>query len=224
METKFQTSFIPKKPFTPIGGLNVRTSHSHTTSLFMTLATLLFVASLFAAGGMYFWKSYLLSAQESYKTQLAEREKQFNSDLIEELKRQNIKIDTAKNLILNHVATSQIFDIIGRLTIENVRFLSMDLTTAGTNSNEGIKISMKGYGTSLSAVAFQSDVLGKLEQYGLRKVVKNPILSDPSVDVGRTVSFGLSATIEPSSLSYKKSLDAQLSGTDSSASSTPSTP
>lgn len=224
METKFQTSFIPKKPFTPIGGVNIRTSHSHTTSLFMTLATLLFIASLVAAGGMYFWKSYLLSAQESYKSQLAEREKQFNSDLIEELKRQNIKIDTAKNLIVNHIAVSQIFDIIGRLTTENVRFLSMDLVTASTNPNDGIKISMKGYGTSLSAVAFQSDVLGKLEQYGLRKVVKNPILSDPSVDVGKTVSFGLSATIDPGSLSYKKSLETQFGATDSTASSTPSNP
>lgn len=206
METKFQTSFIPKKQFTPTGGLNVQASRGNTSSLFMTLATLLFIASLVAAGGMYFWKSYLLSSQVTYKTQLAEREKQFNSDLIEELKHQNIKIDTAKTLIENHIATSQIFEIIGKLTIESVRFLSMDLTV-GTTYNEGVKINMKGYGTSLSAVAWQSDVLSQLEQYGLRKVVKNPILSDPTVDTDKTVSFGLSATVDSASLSYRKSLE-----------------
>ncbi len=220
METKFQTSFIPKKPFTQVGGLNPQAPRGHTSSLFMTLATLLFIASLVAAGGMYFWKSYLLSAQDSYKTQLATREKQFNTTLIEELKAQNVKIDLAKGLIANHIATSQIFDIIGRLTIESVRFLSMDLS-AGTNPGDGVKISMKGYGTSLSAVAFQSDVLGQLEQYGLRKVVKNPILSDPSIDTNRTVSFGLSATVDPASLSYEKSLDAATNNSTSATSSTP---
>ena len=210
METKFQTSFIPKKPFTPVGGLNVQAPKSHTSSLFMTLAVLLFVISLAAAGGMYFWKSYLLSSQAAYKIQLAEREKQFNADLIEELKRQNIKIDIAKNLIANHIAVSQIFDIIGRLTIEKVRFTSMDLAV-GANANEGLTVNLSGYGTSLSAVAFQSDVLGQLEKYGLRKVVKNPILSNPSVGADHTVSFGLSATIDPASLSYQKSLNTATS-------------
>lgn len=209
METKFQTSFIPKKPIVPVGGLNASTPHRHTTSLFMTLAGLLFIVSLVAAGGMFFWKSYLLSAQEKYKTELAEREKQFNADLIEELKRQNIKIDTARSLVNNHIAASQIFDIIGRLTIESVRFLSLDLSTGSAGNpagGDGVKISMKGYGTSLSAIAFQSDVLGQLEDYGLRKVVKNPILSDPALDANGTVSFGFSASIDPSSLSYRKSL------------------
>ena len=205
METKFQTSFIPKRPIVPVGGLNMPAPRSHTSSLFMTLAGLIFIISLVSAVGMYFWKSYLLSAQASYKTQLVEREKQFKADLIEELKRQNVKIDAAKQLLASHVAMSQIFDIIGRLTIEDVRFLSMDVS-GGKDVNDGVKVSLKGYGTSFSAVAFQSDVLGQLEQYGLRKVVKNPILSDPSLDSTGSVSFGFTATIDPGSLSYAKSI------------------
>ncbi|MEK7610019.1 MAG: hypothetical protein AAB470_02780 [Patescibacteria group bacterium] len=219
METKFQTSFIPKKPIVPVGGAssgyNSTTPHSHSVSIFMSLAVLIFLVSIIAAGGMYFWKSFLLSSQESYKTQLAQREKQFNADLIEELKRQDIKIDLAKDLILNHMAASEIFDIIGRLTIEKVRFSSMDLST-GT---DGIKISLKGFGTNLSAVAFQSDVLSKLEEYGLRKVVKNPILSDPALDTNGTVSFGLTATVDPASLSYTKSVNSSLDSSNASSSS-----
>ena len=189
----------------PVGGLNTPTPRRHTSSLFMTLAVFLFIASLASAGGMYFWKSVLLSSQEGYKIQLAEREKQFNADLIEELKRQNVKIDLAKGLLKNHMAMSQIFDIVGRLTIESVRFLSMDVSS-GVEPGEGVKVSMKGYGTSFSAVAFQSDVLGQLEEYGLRKIVKNPILSDPALDGNGTVSFGFSATIDPVNLSYEKSI------------------
>jgi hypothetical protein len=215
METRFQTSFIPKKPFTPVGGLNVQTPHHPVASLLMTLSGLVFIVSIVAAGGMYFWKSYLLSAQDTYKTELAEREKQFKPELIEDLKRQNVKIDLARDLLANHLATSMIFDIIGRMTIENVRFSSMDLSV-GSNPNDGVKISMRGYGLNLPAIAYQSDVLGQLEKYGLRKVVKNPILSDPTVESDRTVSFGLSAVVDPTSLTYRKSLEVQSGGSASS--------
>ncbi len=204
METKFQTSFIPKKPLIPVGGLTQSAPH-RSFSFLMVISVLLFIVSIGVAGGTYFYKSYLESSQVKYREELALREKQFNPDLIEELKHQNVKIDIGKQLIQNHLAVSQIFDIIGRLTIENVRFTSMDLAI-GQNSGEGIKVSMKGYGTSLSAVAWQSDVLGQLERYGLRKVVKNPILSDPALDAAGLVSFGFSATIDPESLSYVKSL------------------
>jgi hypothetical protein len=205
METKFQTSFIPKKPLVPVSGLISSAPQHHTTSIFMVIAVFTFIISMVAAGSMFFWKSYLESSQKTYKEQLSQRENQFNTDLIEELKRQNIKIDLGKQLIDNHIAVSQIFSIIGSLTIEDVRFLNMDVTLGATNS-DGVKVSMKGYGTSLSAVAWQSDVLGQLDRYGLRKVVKNPIISDPSLDNNGLVSFGFNATIDPASLSYKKSL------------------
>lgn len=200
----------------PVGGLSTPAPR-RTVSFFMIAAVLLFVVSIGSAGGMYFWKSYLESSQLKYKDQLAQREKQFNPDLIEELKRQNVKIDLGKQLISNHIAMSQIFDIVGRLTIESVRFMSMDVSM-GASKEDGIKVGMKGFGTNLSAVAWQSDVLGQLEKYNLRKVVKNPILSDPALDSNGLVSFSFAASVDPSNLSYEKSLT--TSDTDSSNAST----
>lgn len=228
METKFQTSFIPKKPISPAGGFAGGTSSMprphKTSSLFMTLATLLFIVSLAAAGGMYFWKSTLLNAQETYKTELAAQEKRFNTNQIEELKRQDVKITLAQQLLNNHIAASQIFNIIGLMTIEKVRFQSMDLST-GATPGEDVKVTLKGYGTSFKAVAWQSDVLGKLDQYGLRNIVKNPILSDPSLNSNDAVSFGFSATVNPKNLSYQNDM---TPSTDSSGSTptntTPPTP
>ena len=205
METRFQTSFIPKKPaISTIGDVSAP-KRRRGTSIFMIIATMLFILSLVAAAGAYAWKQYLLSSQESYKSTLSTREQQFNTDLISQLKGENVRIDLAKQLLQNHMALSQIFNIIGRLTIEDVRFMSMDVT-APTSGNDGVKVSLQGYGTSFSAVAFQSDVLNDLDQYGLRKVVKNPILSNPSAGSNNTVSFGFSATIDPSSLSYENSV------------------
>ena len=206
METKFQTSFIPKKSFT--GGVNTPAQHHGTASLFMTIAIVLFLISIAAAGGAYGWQQYLKAAQLTYNQQLVERQKQFNIDLIEQLKQTKVQVDAARTLITNHVALSQVFDIISRLTTEPVRFLNLDVSVPPANSTDsGIKISMHGYGKNLSVVAFQSDILGQLETIGLRKVIKNPIVSDPTLDASTpTVSFGFSATVDPTSLSYTTSI------------------
>ena len=222
METKFQTSFIPKKPLVPAGIGSKLPRQKTGTSFFMIAGVLAFVVSLGAAGGAYAWKQLLTSSQENYKVQLADRQKQFNIDLIEQLKQENVKIDLASKIMKNHLAISQIFAIIGRMTSENVRFTSLDLSNDPASNSNGLKISLNGYGTSFSAVAFQSDVLGQLEQYGLRKVVKNPILSNPALDSTGSVSFGFTATIDPATLSYESSVSGAQSSSDANSSSTDS--
>lgn len=220
METKFQTSFIPKKPTaSAIGSVSSAPHPKHGASIFMTVATVLFIASIVAAGSAYGYKQYLINDQVTQKENLAAREKEFNTDLIEKLKNQSIKIDYARRLLNNHLAVSQMFDVIGRLTIENVRFVSLDLSTPTSNLDEGIKVSLQGAGTSLSAVAFQSDVLGKLDDYGLRKIVKNPVITNPTLNTTGAVSFGLTAIIDPSTFSYEKLVTPAAPVTDTKASS-----
>lgn len=205
METRFQTSFIPKKPAnSTIGGVSAP-KHHHGASVFMTISTVIFILSLVGAGGAYVYNQYLISAQGSYEKDLASREQQFNTNLIEQLKSESTKIDLAKQILQNHMALSQIFPIVSTLTTEDVRFLSMDVSSP-THTSGGVTVSLEGYGTSFSAVAFQSDVLNQLDQYGLRNVVKNPILSNPALGTNGSVSFGFTATVDPSNLSYEKSV------------------
>lgn len=221
METKFQTSFIPKKPLvTAANGLTTPPRHHAAASFFLTLSVIVFVLSLAAVGGAYAWGKVLMSEQAGYQADLATREKQFNTDLISQLKETNVKIDMAKELIQNHLAISEIFKLIGRVTIQNVRFLSMDLS-APTKPGGDLTVSLSGYGTSLSAVAFQSDVLNQLEQYGLRSIIKNPILSDPALDSSGAVSFGFTASIDPSSLSYESSVTGASNSPAQATSTTP---
>jgi len=215
METKFQTSFIPKKPTaSTIGGFSTSAPKKVTASIFMTIATVLFILSIASAGGAYAYKQYLYNTQNTYKGQLATRENQFNINLIEQLKAENVKIDLSRQVLNNHIALSQVFDMISRITTENVRFMNLDISVPAINdtNNGQVKIALQGYGTSFSAVAFQSDVLNQLDQYGLRNVIKNPILSNPTQGTNNTISFGFSATVDPSSLSYEKLLSASPSG------------
>ena len=203
METRFQTSFIPKKTMVPMGGASAPVTARGGFSIYMTIAVLLFVASLGAIGGLYAWKAKLLTDRETYKKQLNAKEQQFKPAQIEELKKQNVKIDAGRDLINKHIAASGVFGFLSQLTIENVQFLSLDFSVP-EKGGEGIKISLKGQGTSLPALAWQSDVLANLEQYGLRKIVNNAAISDPSLDTKGLVAFGFTATIDPKSLLYTK--------------------
>ncbi len=209
MDPKFQTSFIPKKqqsyqPFTPVMGSSLTKQPRHGSSVFMSLAIVIFVLSLGSLAGVYFWKQYLETVQVSYKTELAQREKNFDIALIERLKKYNIQIDKAKSLLVNHTAVSQLFEkVLQAITVSKVRFLSMDFKGPSLGDN-GLSLNMKGYGGDLAAVAFQSDVLAQLSEYKLSNVVKNPILNDPTIDLKGVVSFGLSASIDPESMRYEQ--------------------
>src|ERR1035437_2620641 len=113
METKFQTSFIPKAPITSVGGAGTNfASHPRphgSLSIFFSIGVLLFIVSFGLAGGVYAWKGMVVSSQTDLKQQLADKQKQFNPNLIEDLKGMNIKIDLAKKLMDNHLALSRVF-------------------------------------------------------------------------------------------------------------------
>ena len=213
MENKFQTSFIPRKPMTPVGGAAggagpIAPKRHIAGSLFVSLSTVAFVISVATAAGAFVWNTVLLTQQDSYKVELQKRENLFKPNTIQDLKNASIKLNTAKKLISDHLAVSQIFNIISLLTTEKVRFTSLDLVTG---LSDGININLKGSGFNFSTVAWQSDVLNKLQEYGLHNIVKNPVLSDPTPDQNGTVTFNLSAAIDPKNILYDNTASAPTS-------------
>jgi hypothetical protein len=224
METKFQTSFIPKKPLTPQN----TTSHAPTsTSILMLFAMIVFIGSLVWGGYAFFGPTYYAKVQEQYKKDLADNEKRFNAPLIQELSRANAKIEIAKQLLKGHLAVSEAISIISGLTAEKVRFATFEFIapdTFGKNPghNDGsYKIKMKGYADGFNSIAFQSDVFGKSDKYGTNKVVKNPILSDLAVDESGEVGFNFSADLAFPDISYEKVLSETLQAEGSISSGTP---
>lgn len=201
METKFQTSFIPKKPLTQTDSASSATHQS--TSILLLIGIFVFVISILAAGGAYGWQVYLQSQQDQYGSALKALKQNFNIDLIVQLKQTATKIDLASKLLNSHIALSQAFAAISAITANNIRFTSLDMQ-APTDRSKGITINMNGYAPSYEALAFQSDQLGHLEELGVRNIVVNPVISNPSQNQNSTVSFGLSASLVPDSMLYKK--------------------
>jgi hypothetical protein len=150
-----------------------------------------------------------MKQNELFKKELATREGQFQIETIERLKGINFQIDSAKNLVNNHVAFSSAFEILQKLTISDVRFLSMDFKSPSENGGN-LSINLKGQGKNLAAVAFQSDILSDLDQFGLTKIIRNPMVTSPSLETNGVVSFGFSAEIDGGSLSYKKAVSGEV--------------
>ena len=209
METKFQTSFIPKRPIVAEQTSRVGSS----VSLFMLISVVLFIGSLAGAGFVIVWKNHLLSQKNDFQNTLTENEKQFNPDLIGVLGKINTKIDLSKDVLYNHLASSEIFNIVGRLTAQNVRFNSLDYAAPKT-PKDLITITMKGEGVSFNDIAFQSDVFGSSIQYGTNKIIHNPILSDLGLNQNGNVSFTFTTSLDPKDILYSRVLQASLSGND----------
>ena len=121
METKFQTSFIPKKPLV----LEQKAiSAKKGTSIIMVVATVLFLASIVGAVFSVVWIGVLNKDQINYKKKLADSEKKFDIPLIEELKKINKKLNLSKEFLASHLSAGEVFSIISQLAVENVRFSS----------------------------------------------------------------------------------------------------
>ena len=200
METKFQTSFIPKKPLNQTG--SDAPVKQQNTSILLLIGIFAFVISILAAGGSYGWQVYLSSQQSQYQQSLVSLENNFKIDQIILLKQTAAKIDLANQILSNHIALSQIFAAISQLTASNVRFTDLDVE-APMDKTKGMSITMNGYAPSYDALAFQSDELGHLEDLGLRDIVINPVISNPLQNQNSTISFQLSADVATTSMLYR---------------------
>ncbi len=206
METNFQTSFIPKKPI--LSQQDAGHSHHVGASLIMIIASFIFILSIAGAILTFAGKAILLSSQAQLKVDLADNEKRFNVPLITLLTRANAKIDLANQLLKNHITVSEVFKIISKLTIDGVRFSNFEFLAADNAGKNGkaYKINMKGIANSFNSVAFQSDVFGFSQRYGTNKAIKNPVLSDLSVDLNGNVVFNFSAEVAQPDISYENVL------------------
>lgn len=191
METKFQTSFIPK---TSIDTTATALPRRHM-GFFTFISLIIFFLSALSAGGMYMWHKYLIGSEQSLKESLDRNIKSFESQTIEEYVRLNNRIDAAKYLLSHHVAISYIFDFLSEKTIKSVRFLDLkyDVGVDGVAT-----LTMNGEAKSYNAVAYQSEVFGK------EKSLKSPLFSNLDLDTVGNVVFNFTTKIDPSFIFYTR--------------------
>jgi hypothetical protein len=192
-QTKFTTSFIPKKPLT------TTVSGYKTKSNFLTIIMVaIFLATVGAGVGIFLYK---IAVQKQIDFQIADLKKskeEFNPKFLKEAGRLNTKIITIKTLFDNHQAPSAIFDLIEKVTIETVRYDSFKYSKG--KSDKAISLEASGVGLGYESIILQSDELGKTGS------LKDTIFSSNQKNDDRSVGFSLKTKVEAALVLYRKTL------------------
>jgi len=196
-------SFIPKVSFSqPGGGGKSFYKDASVGFIFKFCFSALFLAIVFF-GGSYWYKNQLTKDLGDLAPSLERAKAAFDPTFIGEVENASSKIKIAKDLVSRHRFVSHIFDLLERLTMEEVRFSSFDFNyntiLAVQPSEENyfeMKIILKGEAKSYMAVAQQAELFKNDSE------VKYASFSNFILMSNGDVSFDLNLMLNPSILSY----------------------
>lgn len=182
------TSFVPRP--TSVITRRFRSDLTGTFALF-SYAVLGIVSVL--ALGVFFYDRILAGAQESRNAALAKAQKAIDVATVESFVQLRDRLTFGARLLENHVAFSGFFKLVEKIMPTSVRFTSLHLVL-----DEAKKVRLEGSGTAKSfnalaavSIAFATD--GR---------IKDAIFSDIVVNKNSTVSFALSATLDPKIVAF----------------------
>ena len=211
MDTKFQTSFIPKAPIA-----QTRSAGSGM-SFFLLASIIIFLISLGLVAWVYFEKNYLIGQITTAQSTITTNKSGLISDsnTVENIIDLNNRITVAKQLLASHVAISPVFAFLQQVTLQDVIFNSFTFSSAGkdANGNTTIGVQLSGIARDWESVASQED---EFDLPDWQNIISNSKLSNFSLNADGSVSFTFSATINPQFISYA-SVNANNTATSTSA-------
>ena len=199
-----QTSFIPKQPL-----IEERASTARSFNLVNFLAIVIFIASLVAAGGLYFYKGILNTSLEAMNDSLTRSKASFEPGLITDLQVLDKRLNSSKEILSNHLAISPIFKSIEQLTLKSVRFtkfsyeLSKDTATGVATASKIFQVKMSGQTSAAGgyrSIALESNKLAE------NKYFKDIVFSNLALTQTGGVSFDLTFTVDSTFLTFEKNI------------------
>lgn len=195
MDTRIQTSFIPKKP--------VDGSHSTKSSggLLYLLGTVVFVVALIASALVFGYQKYLEGQIAKMEADLAQARQNLEPELITELSRADKRFIAAEEIINNHQTISELFNILESLTLQNVGFSSFGYK----NDPMGMNFQLEGEARSYATVAYQAKVFSEDPR------LINPQFSELDLSDEGNVVFSVKSGVDAKAVSYTELLDKTIS-------------
>jgi len=188
------TSFIPKKPTTPVA----QRRRGTVINVFFLIALIIFLGTVSVAVGVFLYQKVVTQNLEEKGNQLVEARAAFEPALIEDLATMDNRIQAAQEVLHGHLALSAFFELLEQSTLKSVQF---DNFTYTATPDGRISIGMKGRGQSFSSVALQSDIFGK------DPFIQNPLFSNLDIDEQGHVIFDFAAALDPILVSYRSLTD-----------------
>ncbi len=193
METKFQTSFIPKRPIV-MTGISVSTPRPFNIITF--LGGLIFLLTLAIFAGVIGFKMYVSNSIEITKTELAQTKASLQLSLIKDLVTLDARLAISKGILSNHIAPSRFFSFLAATSLKDVRFTDLKYSTDGGD----IKVELNGEAKSYTTVASQSDAFNKAGDS-----ISSAVFSNLELTEKGNVKFSVKANVVPTAISYEGS-------------------
>jgi hypothetical protein len=188
MDTKFQTSFIPKKPVVETPKRDVGSG-----GLFYVISVIIFVFSVVCTVGVFGYMKYVQANIDRMNEELSAARESLQPEVIKEISRVDTRFESAKDLLKTHVLLTAFFDLLESKTLEAVRFTNFSYLM---DEGKKVSVTMKGEAKSYAAVALQSKILSEDKNF------KNPQFSDLTINKDGNVIFLFKTNIDPTLLFY----------------------
>lgn len=195
MENSFQTSFIPKKP---IVGNNRPTGTNSTTSIFVVVSIFIFITMLLAAGGLYFYRSYLKTNKENLSSTLFKMKESFNKETIIELETYDKRTKAIRDVLGNHIVLSPLFELMNELTLPSIQYVKFEHST----TNKVFSVELSGVARDYRSIALQADIFNTSKG----AMFKDVIFSNLTKDKNNYITFDVEFNVDPSLLSYSNNI------------------
>ena len=196
MESNIKASFIPDKmPARQPGGAAPQSTESSGGGLgdiLILIAVVGLAASLALAAGVFLYDRFLDASVQKKTEQLSRAQQAFEPALIQELVRLDSRLQAADDVLANHLAPSELFNLLEELTLQSVAYRSMDYSV---HEDGSVEIKLSGKARSVNGVALQASVFGQ------HNAVINPIFSDLDF-VSDGVTFQVSTGVNVAALRY----------------------
>lgn len=195
METRFQTSFIPKKPGT---SSEVYKYHA-PLGPFLIISIIIVALSVILAGGTVVYRSVLNRQLDKKAAELEERSAKIPTDKIDSIVRFADKLDSADKLLNNHLALSTLFKVLEGETLKKIQFSDFQFNNL---TGSKMAITMKGTAPNFKVVARQQETFSEIA--GTKFL--SPIFSDLSLDQNQNAHFTFFTVVDTNLLLYKNNL------------------
>lgn len=200
VETKFQTSFIPKQPVTEISK-----RASGGGGLLFLIGFLFLVISVAAAAGVFIWNKTILANIKEGEAHLLESKKGFENNTIAVYTKLDNRIDVADSLLKKHIKASAIFPKLGMNTLQTVRYDNFSYQHLG---NGNITITMSGEAADYESMALQAK---QFTSAAASDAFKSPIFSNFSKTRDKVV-FTFTSGIDPYVTDYYRAKIGAVTG------------
>jgi hypothetical protein len=194
MDSKFQTSFIPKSQPSVVARPEMKGKKSSVANAI----SVALVLGIIIAWGALFGLNFVLEKDINVtRANIEGKLENINPEQIKDIARLSDRLFTIKNLLSFHIAPSILFDVLENNTQQSVQLKSLNFSY---EPNGTIKINGTGESIQFESLVSQSS---KYAKAGLKDV----LFADLQTVSTDRVTFSLSATVDRDTLLYKSKFE-----------------